>query len=449
VELGALRRHWYRLGRRDPFWAVLTHPAKKRGGWDLDEFFRDGVDEVAAVLHRAARLNLDVSRRRALDFGCGVGRITQALATHFDRCDGVDISRPMLRAAARYNRHPGRCAYHLNAAPDLALFADATFSFAYSTLVLQHMEPRFSRGYIRELLRVLAPGGTLVFQLPSHRAGQEPDLDAVRSPVAGRLPSAAFNARLSIDASSLSLRAGEELPLAVMVENASTLVWKSLPDASGRYRINVANHWRFEDGELLQRDDGRCPLPHDVEPGGRAQVMLGVRAPRFDGTYGLELDLVQENVGWFGERGSRTLRVVCHVHGGLPAPPRLSASEVTVAAAEVRPFRERHPHTFGLLRATGLRDVYWTWRRSLDRVKSRRDRLIRAAREPLFQRVIVPANNWWAGRPFAPKMEMHCVPRVEVLAILADSGGRLVEVDEELTPGGFQSCRYWVLKDRP
>jgi SAM-dependent methyltransferase len=454
VELGALRRHWSRLGRRDPLWAVLTHPAKERGGWVPEEFFRAGVDEVEALLRRAAALNLDIPRRRALDFGCGVGRITQALAPHFDHCDGVDISRPMLRAAAAYNRHPTRCSYHLNAAPNLALFADATFSFAYSTLVLQHMEPRYSRAYIRELLRVLAPDGVLVFQLPNHRAGQRPDLDAARTPVAGRLPAAAFDARLTLDTSTLSLGAGEKLSLAVTVENRSTHVWNALPDASGRFRINVANHWRFDDGELLQRDDGRCPLPHDVAPGGRVTVLLTITSPRCDGAYELEIDLVQENVGWFAERGSEPVRLACQVHGGLPAPRR-SPAKATMPPAAVRSFRERHPRTFGILRDTGVRDIYWRYRRGVDRIKARRDRAIRAVREPVFEHVIVPAVgavapaiNWWKRRPFAPKMEMHCVPRAEVVALLAERGGRLVEAEEELTADGFMSCRYWVRNDR-
>lgn len=130
MRLGTLKRHWNRLGRRDPFWAVLTHPDNKRhGGWDAEQFFRAGAEEIADVLQRAERLGVTIPRRRALDFGCGVGRVTQALAHEFEHCDGVDISASMLRAARRHNRDPERCVYHLNVAPDLALFANASFSF--------------------------------------------------------------------------------------------------------------------------------------------------------------------------------------------------------------------------------------------------------------------------------------------------------------------------------
>ena len=443
MRLGALKRHWNRLGRRDPFWAVLTHRDKQHGGWDAEQFFGAGAEEIADVLRRATRLGVAVSRRRALDFGCGVGRITQALAHEFERCDGVDISTSMLHAARRHNRHPGRCVYHLNVAPDLALFANATFSFVYSTLVLQHMEPRYSKVYIRELLRVLAPDGLLVFQLPSHRAAHEPSRSAAQTPVSGRLPASAFKARLASERSSLSVRAGEDITLRVTVENRSPRTWPALPDCWGRYQINLANHWLHEDGDVLQRDDARCPLPHDVPPGSRGELMLGVTAPRFDGAYWLELDLVQENVGWFAQRGSEVVRIPCHVTGGLPGP---APGRPRVELAAEPPFRERHPRIFRVLRATGLRDVYWAWRHAVDDVKRCRDRLMTSVGEVVYDPVIPPLINWWRGRPFAPRMEMYCVPRSDVLEIVTAEGGCVVDIEEELVTGGFRSCRYWIRK---
>jgi SAM-dependent methyltransferase len=445
ARLATLKRHWERLGRRDPLWAALTDPSKRGAGWNVEEFFKHGSEEVAAVLSRAERLAVSVSLRRALDFGCGAGRITQALAERFDRCDGVDISAAMLRAARFHNRHPQRCTYHLNTTADLRRFDTGSFTFAYSTLVLQHMEPRFSVRYLDELLRVLEPGGLLVFQLPSHRAATEPSAAVTRTPIAGCLPTRACRARLRVDAATLSLDANQEVAIKVSVENTSQSRWAALPNRRGGHRINLANHWLDAEGELVQRDDARCPLPHDVEPGTPVELMLGVHAPAFDGRYYLELDLVQENVGWFGQRGSPTLRVPCHVSGGLPPRPR--TPKVLAAPHVDPPFRERHPRLFAVLRATGIRDLYWAWRRGVDNVKGRRDRAIVTVRTRAYDPVVPPLINWWRGRPFAPKMEMHCVPRADVLATLVASGGRVVFTEEELMPGGFQSCRYWVVKD--
>src|SRR5262245_46241457 len=197
MRLRALRRHWDRLGRQDPLWAVLTDPEKRHGGWDVDQFFRAGADELSAILEHAAQLGLDVPRRRALDFGCGVGRVTRAMAGAFERSDGVDISASMLRIARRHNRDPSRCVYHLNVARDLSIFPDASFTFVFSTLVLQHIAPHDSKRYIRELLRVVAPGGLLVFQVPSHRTANLSSHDEAAQTMASRLPAEACRARIS------------------------------------------------------------------------------------------------------------------------------------------------------------------------------------------------------------------------------------------------------------
>jgi hypothetical protein len=364
--------------------------------------------------------------------------LTQALATHFEQCDGVDVSASMLEIAQRHNRHPNRCTYHRNPAPNLALFTDGSFDFAYSTLVLQHMEPRFSRHYISELLRVLAPGGLLVFQLPSQRSSQHAPADARRTSMSGRLPHSAFHARITTDQSSFSANPGGQLSLEVTVENQSAYVWPSLPDERGHCQITVGNHWLRDDEELLQRDDGRCPLPYDLAPGSRASVLLVATAPWVDGVYILELDLVQEDVSWFGERGSPTLRLPCVVGNGLATPRQT----VNAPAPPPATFSARHPRAFTIMRATGVRDVYWAWRRGVDRVKTVRDR----AREDVRDVLGIPRLiNWWKRGPFSPRMEMHCVPRAEVEAILKDAGGHIVHVDEEWTPG-YLSCRYWITK---
>jgi SAM-dependent methyltransferase len=167
MDLERLKRDWDALGQTDPLWAVLSIPGKEGSRWDVEEFFAWGRDEIDGVLRYLESLELEVSRRTALDFGCGVGRLTQALAVHFEAVHGVDIAPSMIGLARRYNRYPERCTYHLNDREELAIFGDGTFDLIYSNITLQHMEPRFARGYLRELLRVLAPQGVLVFQLPS------------------------------------------------------------------------------------------------------------------------------------------------------------------------------------------------------------------------------------------------------------------------------------------
>src|SRR5258707_194558 len=77
--------------------------------------------------------------RRALDFGWGAGRLSQAIARRMAEVDGVDIARSMVDLAGRHNRYGDRCRYRVNTAPDLRLFGDGAFDFVYSSIVLQHI----------------------------------------------------------------------------------------------------------------------------------------------------------------------------------------------------------------------------------------------------------------------------------------------------------------------
>ncbi|MBI3522479.1 MAG: methyltransferase domain-containing protein [Chloroflexi bacterium] len=167
-ELDGSADLWERNARTDPLWAVLAAPDKKGRRWNATEFFKTGERDVAEILGyvdvRGARPRMG----RALDFGCGVGRLTQALATCFERVEGVDVSPTMIELARQYDR-TGRCTFSVNTAPDLKLFADGAFDFALSILVLQHIPSPFAIGYVRELCRVVGPGGTLFFQAPHQR----------------------------------------------------------------------------------------------------------------------------------------------------------------------------------------------------------------------------------------------------------------------------------------
>ncbi|MBZ5542478.1 MAG: methyltransferase domain-containing protein [Acidobacteriia bacterium] len=165
MQLRHLQRTWDEYGTKDPLWAIATRPEKKGGKWDVNEFFETGRNEIQIAMKWVESISPSLKRRKALDFGCGAGRLTQALADYFDEVAGVDIAPSMIDLANGYNRHGDKCRYYLNAAEHLRLFADNTFDFIYSSYVLQHISPQYAKGYIKEFLRVLAPEGLLVFQL--------------------------------------------------------------------------------------------------------------------------------------------------------------------------------------------------------------------------------------------------------------------------------------------
>jgi SAM-dependent methyltransferase len=177
LRLAELKKNWNEFGRRDPLWSILAAPDKKNKSWELDEFFKTGEQDVEAILKYIKELPFHLRRGRALDFGCGVGRLTQALCTRFDDCYGVDIARSMIRLARKLNRHAEKCRYVLNERNDLRLFKSGSFDFICTLITLQHMEPAYSKNYIREFLRVLAPEGMLFFQLPAALTPSNPLLN--------------------------------------------------------------------------------------------------------------------------------------------------------------------------------------------------------------------------------------------------------------------------------
>jgi SAM-dependent methyltransferase len=169
-RLRALRWNWQRFGETDPFWAVLTDPGHAGRGWEAPEakarFFETGRADVSRILDQVRAAGLRVSFERALDFGCGVGRLTQALAEHFRQVVGLDIAPAMLERARQENRYGSRVRYVVTDRGDLAVLGAERFDLILSLLVLQHMAPADGLATISQFVRRLTPGGAAVFNLP-------------------------------------------------------------------------------------------------------------------------------------------------------------------------------------------------------------------------------------------------------------------------------------------
>ena len=169
MSLERHRQDWERLAEVDAMWAVLTAPGRKGGGWDVGEFLATGETEICDVLETAKRLGRPAHHTLALDFGCGVGRLTRALGGRFDRAVGVDISAGMIEQARRLNADEPACEFRVNDAADLAAFETDSFDLVYSSIVLQHPPSRADiERYVAEFLRVARPEGLVVFGIPNH-----------------------------------------------------------------------------------------------------------------------------------------------------------------------------------------------------------------------------------------------------------------------------------------
>jgi len=87
---------WEAHAQHDPLWAVMSWAGKEGRKWKIEEFLDTGRHDIDSIIDDISGLNIAVNHGTALDFGCGIGRLTQPLASHFDSVVGVDISKTMI-----------------------------------------------------------------------------------------------------------------------------------------------------------------------------------------------------------------------------------------------------------------------------------------------------------------------------------------------------------------
>lgn len=159
---------WEDWGSVDPLYAILTDPKYRHGAGNRDEFLETGESFATSVVDQCDALGLASGRERALDFGCGIGRVSGPLSRRFEEVVGLDVSPSMVATARRVHADRPNCRFEVQRTTDLRQFSEASFDLVLCVLVLQHLASQEAiLHYLREFARVLAPGGALVVQLPS------------------------------------------------------------------------------------------------------------------------------------------------------------------------------------------------------------------------------------------------------------------------------------------
>lgn len=157
-----MRSDWNQRAREDAYYYVaFARPNQNEA--EFEDTASIVLPWLEAELVRLAERNS--AERRALEIGCGPGRLMVAMAPHFGEIHGVDVSDEMIRLATdRLVRIPKAHA-HINNGQDLALFGDDSFDFVYSYVVFQHIPSKqVVLNYVRESQRVLKPGGVFAAQ---------------------------------------------------------------------------------------------------------------------------------------------------------------------------------------------------------------------------------------------------------------------------------------------
>jgi SAM-dependent methyltransferase len=167
---------WQRFGESQPYWAVLTEDKYRRpniGPGTLGEFFESGelhLNTVWDVIRKS--LNPAFAPRRALDFGCGVGRVLIPMAQRCPVLVGVDVAGSMLDEARRNLGQRGVRA-DLILGDDVLSRVSGTFDFIHSYIVFQHIPPARGEAIATRLLERLEAGGVAALHF-SYRAPISP-----------------------------------------------------------------------------------------------------------------------------------------------------------------------------------------------------------------------------------------------------------------------------------
>ena len=160
---------WQKFGSIDRYWAVCTHDKFRRNRITNEarqEFFESGCKYVQFVFDTIRQHLLpEFAPKRAIDFGCGVGRLTVHLASCCEEVVGIDVSPGMLEEAQRNFDERGITNARLVVGDDMLSQIDGTFDFINSYIVLQHIPVFRGNTIIRRLIDLLEPDGVGVLQL--------------------------------------------------------------------------------------------------------------------------------------------------------------------------------------------------------------------------------------------------------------------------------------------
>ncbi len=165
-----MRAEWNERAAEDAHYYV-AYGARDQ---DDDAFFATAADVVRGLEAELKRLpGGHTLSRRALEIGCGPGRLMKPMSRHFGEIHGIDVADAMIQRAVRNLRDVPHAFPRAASGSDLRDYSDDSFDFVYSYAVFQHIPQReVVLSYLRDVVRVLKPGGIARLQingLPPHQ----------------------------------------------------------------------------------------------------------------------------------------------------------------------------------------------------------------------------------------------------------------------------------------
>src|SRR4051812_6828844 len=85
---------WRAIGTTQPYWGVITQPQYRTENLTptgMEAFYLSGIVDIADIARRIEAATGQKPRGRALDFGCGAGRLAEAMCAYVDSVTGFDV----------------------------------------------------------------------------------------------------------------------------------------------------------------------------------------------------------------------------------------------------------------------------------------------------------------------------------------------------------------------
>lgn len=159
-------KEWEKFGKTDPYFGVLSEDKFHKTNLtneDKEEFFKSGVDYINDVLKKIREhVDQNFTINKALDFGCGVGRLVMPLAYVAQEVTGVDVSDSMLNEAQKNceARHIKNVMF-VKSDDSLSLL-NGKYDFIHSFIVFQHIPVTRGERIFDNLLAHLESDGVCV-----------------------------------------------------------------------------------------------------------------------------------------------------------------------------------------------------------------------------------------------------------------------------------------------
>lgn len=167
------KKSWDNFVKEEPYFAAVSHPKFLRSQLTSSsekEFFETGDKHIKDILGLVRwHIDRDFTPTKALDFGCGPGRLVVPLTHIAAQVSGIDRNPHMIHVARENSRRFGAYEADFFLSGELTNGLPYKYDFIHSVIVFQHIPVKNGEQFLELLLDHLEPGGIGALHFTLHR----------------------------------------------------------------------------------------------------------------------------------------------------------------------------------------------------------------------------------------------------------------------------------------